>query len=388
MDFKTSFVMAVLASFTSLSAARAETCAPDSFAASIDASGAALRTFNADAQPKLKERIRTLRDKKKWGDDYEEKAYDYLQDGRTAEFDVRSNELLDKIDTLGRQGEAGGADCSKLNELKASGEALLSVMREKSTYLLGKVDLEIGAPPVVAAAIPPEKKQDPSPPAKAPEPVAGTSAKIPAPPKPAAKDWTTSTKPVPTPSPPSTPQPQITAIEPIPAPMPGDTIAADDTGYTIDEIRDASRGFFGDVSTAMASVIEHTFRNSGRPTGYVLGSEGGGALLAGLRYGDGTLFFKRGVAEKVYWHGPSIGTDLGASGSRTLFLIYRLKDKAELYRSFTGVDGSAYLIGGVGVTLMKGGDVVMAPIRSGLGLRIGANIGYLRFTSRPTWNPF
>ncbi|WP_333795114.1 EipA family protein [Hyphomicrobium sp.] len=163
---------------------------------------------------------------------------------------------------------------------------------------------------------------------------------------------------------------------------------ADGGGYTVDEIREASRGFFGTVSTSLASVIEHTFQKAGRPTAYVLGNEGGGAFLAGLRYGEGTLYLRSGGSQKVYWHGPSLGYDVGASGSRTLFLIYDLHEPNALFRRFTGVDGSAYLVGGVGMTLLKGGDVTMAPIRSGLGLRIGASIGYVRFSSRPTWNPF
>jgi hypothetical protein len=160
-------------------------------------------------------------------------------------------------------------------------------------------------------------------------------------------------------------------------------------GYTIDEIRDATRGFFGTISTSLASVIEHAFKQQGRPTAYVLGIEGGGAFLAGLRFGKGTLYMRslRGTRQ-VYWHGPSVGTDFGASGSRTIFLIYRMQDPNMLFRNFTGIDGSAYFVGGVGVTLLKGGPVIMAPIRSGVGMRLGANLGYVRFTEEPTWNPF
>ncbi len=180
----------------------------------------------------------------------------------------------------------------------------------------------------------------------------------------------------------------------LPPPPPGEgeedasTFDAGGGGYTIDEIREATRGFFGTVSTSLASVIEHAFRKGGRPTAYVLGNEGGGAFLAGLRYGEGTLYLRNGGSQKVYWHGPSIGYDVGAEGSRTLFLIYELHEPNSLFRRFTGVDGSAYLVGGVGMTLLKGGAVTMAPIRSGLGLRLGASIGYVRFSSRPTWNPF
>ncbi len=101
----------------------------------------------------------------------------------------------------------------------------------------------------------------------------------------------------------------------------------------------------------------------------MLGTEGGGAFLAGLRYGSGKLYMRSGGSSDIYWHGPSIGTDFGASGSRTMFLIYRVHAPEALYRQFTGIDGSAYFIGGVGITFLKGGAVTMAPIRTGLGLQ-------------------
>jgi hypothetical protein len=142
------------------------------------------------------------------------------------------------------------------------------------------------------------------------------------------------------------------------------------------------------VSANLGAVIEHLFKKSGRPTGYILGTEGGGAFLAGLRYGKGTLYVRAGSTQKIFWHGPSLGTDVGADGSKTLFLIYRLNQPDDIYASFAGVDGSAYFVGGVGATLVTNGSVIVAPIRSGVGLRLGANIGYLRFTAHSTWNPF
>lgn len=158
--------------------------------------------------------------------------------------------------------------------------------------------------------------------------------------------------------------------------------------FTREEIREASRGFFGTISGGLASVIEHAFSTLGRPAGYVLGNEGGGAFIAGLRYGKGTLFLRDGSKREVHWHGPSIGYDFGASGSKTMFLVYNLKSGVDIFSGFSGVEGSAYLVGGVGMTVLTDGKVVMAPIRSGLGLRFGANIGYIRFTARATWNPF
>jgi hypothetical protein len=97
---------------------------------------------------------------------------------------------------------------------------------------------------------------------------------------------------------------------------------------------------------------------------------------------------RAGSTQKIFWHGPSLGTDVGADGSKTLFLIYRLRSPDAIYATFTGVDGSAYFVGGVGATLVTNGSVILAPIRSGVGLRLGANIGYIRFTSHSTWNPF
>jgi hypothetical protein len=188
--------------------------------------------------------------------------------------------------------------------------------------------------------------------------------------------WSTETRPQPDAGP---------AEQPLAALPPPD--AEVEAGYTIDEMRDITRGFFGTISTELASVLEYAFSTSGRPDGYVVGTEGGGAFLAGLRYGSGTLYMRSGGTEKLYWHGPSIGTDFGASGSRTMFLIYHLREPGDLLRQFTGIDGSAYFVGGVGITFLKGGPVIMAPIRSGLGFRLGANIGYIRF-ARPTWNPF
>ena len=142
------------------------------------------------------------------------------------------------------------------------------------------------------------------------------------------------------------------------------------------------------ISSNLASVIEHAFSKYGRPSAYVIGEEGGGAFIAGVRYGSGRLYLRHQKAGRVYWHGPSVGYDFGASGSKTLFLIYGLNDTRELYSGFSGIDGSAYFIGGAGITFLSNNKVIMAPIRTGLGFRLGANVGYLRFTPKATWNPF
>jgi hypothetical protein len=158
--------------------------------------------------------------------------------------------------------------------------------------------------------------------------------------------------------------------------------------YTKNEIAEAGHGFFGSVSRGLASVIEYTWQKAGRPNGYILGEDAGGAFVAGLRYGEGRLHTKDAGTHKVYWQGPSIGYDVGGEGSKTMVLVYNLRDPADIYHRFGGVQGTAYLIGGVSVQFQKYGDVILAPIRSGVGLRIGANVGYLKYTRSPTWNPF
>ena len=163
---------------------------------------------------------------------------------------------------------------------------------------------------------------------------------------------------------------------------------SEDNTYSPEEILSAGHGFFGRVSTGLARVVEHAFSTSGRPNGYILGEEAGGAFVAGLRYGEGTLHTKDAGAHKVFWQGPSLGYDFGAEGSKTMVLVYNLRSLDDLYGRFAGVDGSAYFIGGVGLTFQKRDDITLAPIRSGVGLRLGANVGYLKYTRSPTWNPF
>jgi hypothetical protein len=158
--------------------------------------------------------------------------------------------------------------------------------------------------------------------------------------------------------------------------------------YSSNEIVDAGHKFFGGVSRGLAQIVEKAVSNWGLPNGYVLGEEGGGAFIGGLRYGEGTLYTKNAGDLRVFWQGPSIGWDVGGDGARTMMLIYKLPATNAIYQRFAGVDGSAYFIGGLGMTALTANDIVVVPIRSGVGLRLGANIGYLKFTSQPTWNPF
>jgi hypothetical protein len=158
--------------------------------------------------------------------------------------------------------------------------------------------------------------------------------------------------------------------------------------FSLEEIKNAGHRFFGQVSMDFAGVVEYAFQRAGRPNGYILGEEAGGAFVAGLRYGEGTLYTKDAGNYKVFWQGPSVGYDFGAEGSKTMVLVYNLQSPGEIFTTYPGIDGSAYFIGGVGITFLTRDHVTLAPIRSGLGLRLGANIGYLKYTREPTWNPF
>ncbi len=448
-------------------------CTADDFDNAVDAAGSAMREFNSEALPKLQSKLKQLKTHKGWADgDYESKGMDFLLDARIAGFDAKANDLLQRVDDLGRIEEGAQPDCSKLPELRAAGIELLAVMKAKSAYTIGKIEAEISPGSQMATArrsgsegrtgsgasegplrgsFPSDVDElirlnptgEPSgaderqePPTRAAPPTSnqnagqaggpdgGRSASSPGSTAAVRKPQTAapaspSSKPA-APKPPDAPSPETpwrtqTQSEPgadrsgelamnqdpafdgnvtlgpdgRPVPvLPPDAILEPAEGYTIEEIQLATRGFFGTISTGLASVIEHAFTTWGRPTAYVLGEEGGGAFLAGLRYGKGMLYPRVGAKRQVYWHGPSVGYDFGAAGSRTLILIYQMDRPEDIFRRFTGVDGSAFVVGGVGLTILKGGPVIMAPIRTGLGLRLGANIGYIRFSPEATWNPF
>ncbi|CAN7512459.1 EipA family protein [Rhizobium sp. LjRoot30] len=166
------------------------------------------------------------------------------------------------------------------------------------------------------------------------------------------------------------------------------TLAADSSQYTMQEIVDAGHGFFGSASGGLAKVVERAFQQYGLPNGYVLGQEGSGAFIAGLTYGEGELYTKNAGQHPVFWQGPSLGIDYGGQGSRAMMLVYNLSSVEELYKRFGGVSGSAFVVAGVGMTVLRNNDVVIVPIRTGLGARLGVNVGYLKVTRSPTWNPF
>ena len=158
--------------------------------------------------------------------------------------------------------------------------------------------------------------------------------------------------------------------------------------YTQDETLDAAKNFFGGTTEGLAKAIEKVFSENGRPNAYIVGSEGSGAVILGLRYGEGTLYYKGGSSMKVYWQGPSVGWDLGGNASKVFTLVYNLHWTRDLFQRFPGVDGSLYLVAGVGLNYQRANNITLAPIRTGVGLRAGANVGYLSYTEKKTWIPF
>lgn len=154
------------------------------------------------------------------------------------------------------------------------------------------------------------------------------------------------------------------------------------------DVVDAGHKFFGTVSRGLALTVEEATRRWGEPNGYVLGQEASGAFVGGLRYGEGFLYTRNAGERRVYWQGPSVGFDFGGDGARTMMLVYNLPRINEIFRRYVGVDGSAYLVGGFGMTALTADEILVVPIRSGVGARLGLNIGYLKFTPEPTWNPF
>ncbi len=360
-----------------------KSCTQADVSAAMAAMSGTLKKNNQDNQARLKTRLRELAKAKNWNEaETEEKGFDLLEDDTTRTQDETASHLLGQIDQLS-QGSDAWPTCAKVEELKTLATQLVEVTSAKAAHISAKLDNELkGTRPVVAAPATPPKTEPPKPEAKKPAaPVIVDATRPPPPPARPAGEM----------QPSSATKPSDAYVPPAPgapiagAPIPFDPVAAQ---FSVEDIRAAGSGFFGTISAELAAVIEYTFKSYGRPTGYILGTEGGVALLAGLRYGDGRLVTKAEGERRVYWQGPSVGYDFGLTGSRTMILIYGIASPDDIYQRFGGIDGSAYLIGGAGVTVLKKGPIIMAPIRTGVGLRLGANVGYLHFTPRPRFNPF
>jgi hypothetical protein len=162
----------------------------------------------------------------------------------------------------------------------------------------------------------------------------------------------------------------------------------DPSSFRSSELVESGHQFFGSASRGLALAVQEATRRWGEPNGYILGQEASGAFFGGLRYGEGKLFTRNAGQRPIFWQGPSLGFDMGGEGARTMMLVYNMPFTEAIYKRFAGVDGSAYFIGGFGVTAVAADEMVVVPIRAGIGARLGVNIGYLKFTPDPTWNPF
>ncbi len=163
---------------------------------------------------------------------------------------------------------------------------------------------------------------------------------------------------------------------------------AEEDGYDQDTVLDEATSFFGEGAKGLGKVIEKIFSEQGRPNAIIAGEEAGGALVVGLRYGSGILRFKKGGSRKIHWNSPSIGIDAGGNAAKVFTLVYNLPSTRALFQRFPAIDGSLYYVAGVGVNYHQSGNIILAPIRLGVGLRAGVNVGYIHYRAKKSWNPF
>lgn len=157
--------------------------------------------------------------------------------------------------------------------------------------------------------------------------------------------------------------------------------------YDQETILSEAEAFFGKGAEGLGEIVNKIFTENGEPTGYIKGREAGGAFVVGLRYGDGELYLKNGYSQKVNWTGPSVGFDWGGNAAKVFTLVYDLPSVESLFQRFPGIDGSAYFIGGIGMNYLEKDNIKLAPMRAGVGWRLGANVGYMKITPDKTWNP-
>lgn len=357
--------------------AQAQSCTADDLGETVDRIGASLRALDRKSSKRFQPKLAALAKKKKMTMPVAESwVWQTIRDPRITEFDQKIDALVGNIDRLSDPKDPA-QNCQAIEKLNTAEKQLLSLMQQRSDFVLAELDKKIAGDHKQA-------KPDPAT-AAAPKPAANPQQKSTAKPQAPAKppnvpqrDWNTEVA--------ANPEPGLALVPD--APLPGEAYPALDTTFSVSEISDAGSGLFGNVSSHIAAAINGAFATFGQPNAYVTGTEGGGAFLAGLRYGKGHVHFKDGTRQQVFWNGPSLGYDLGADGSRVMFLIYNLQSAEQLFIRYPGVDGAAYLAGGVGVTVLRRNGITIVPIRSGVGLRLGANVSYLRFSSNRRWNPF
>ena len=377
-----------LTSSTSANAQSSSTCGPDAFARLIDETGNYLRDVSADAEPGLHRKFQALARARGWpGEEAEDRGYQLIQDQTTADYDARARKLLTELDRLGAV-DADRATCANLERLETVTRELRLVTQAKLAHVKNRLNAALASKQDAhrrqpSAPIGSAKPADNSPTANI------KRSRAPAKPPPSGSAW-------PSPNVTTNRQTATTAdlrakttfASPLVEALPTRQVMPAEMTYSSQQISQAGHGLFGSLSAELASVIRYAFETYGAPNGYILGTEGGAAFVAGLSYGKGSLHTKIGPPTQVYWQGPSLGYDLGLAGSRVMVLVYNLDKPDDIFRRYGGLGGSAYVVGGVGLTFHKRGPIVLAPIRTGLGLRIGANIGYLKFTPERSLNPF
>jgi hypothetical protein len=374
-----------------VSGAFAQGCSEEEIGRVIDETGQMLRTINDEYAPKLTAKLEIVAASRQWSENQvAEYARGLMRAPEITAAEVRASELLGRIEAIGDEATGEAANCEKRKAIEANAAELRDALTGKYRLLFANIDADLSGKPKATE----DPAEEPKIAEAAPE-VEAPAATMDLPPEPALEplppdeeiatlpgtDWSADA---------NAGASGIVEYEPA-VPPTGPRISALDeelSTYSSDEILSAGRGFFGSVTTGLAGVVTFAFQQAGRPSGYIFGSEGSVAFIAGLRYGRGRLHTKLGGSRQVYWQGPSIGTDAGAEGARTLILVYNLKEPMDIFAHFGGVDGSAYVVGGVGITFMTDGDLVLARIRSGIGLRLGANIGYLKCTPERSIIPF
>ena len=351
-----------------ISAHAAEICTEQDFAAVMDRTGARLNKLTRTNRTLVNQKLKVLNSSAS-GRPATEGSLQLTrqQNARLQNLNTHIDELISRMDRLGDLTLDPTTDCRRLKDLKVTAARLEQVMNQRFDLIDRAIDARLTAQHEIASR-PPGNKNPPKR-TEQQKPSNWTTTTTANQKTNRKTDWSTTTS--------------LSRLSTLPRP----SVPAEDT-FSIEEIQAAGRGFFGTISTNLANVINFAFQKVGKPTGYILGREGGGAFVLGLRYGQGRLIMKRHKPVKVYWRGPSFGYDAGAEGSRTMYLIYNLPRPGRLYRRFSGVDGAAYFVGGVGITFLTDRKVVLAPIRSGLGFRLGASVGYLKFSPKPGWNPF
>ena len=157
-----------------------------------------------------------------------------------------------------------------------------------------------------------------------------------------------------------------------------------------EEIIDKAKIYFADLSEGVGIIVERTFSDFGQPSAYIEGEEFSGAFFGGLRYGKGKLYFKDGTIKNIFWNGPTIGFDFGGNLSKVFTLVYNLEveDYKKILGRYPEAEGILFLVAGLAVNYQKKDNVIIAPIRSGVGLRAGINIGYVKYTKKKSIIPF